>query len=69
MIEMFYGEEKIFKRIKFYLKYIKEKWKSANNRNDTKNDTTRNNTIFNNSNDNSRNNEIDNLFNDKEIKK
>lgn len=69
MIENFYEENKLFKRIKFYLKYIKEKWKNANNRNNTKNDTTRNNTIFNNSNDNSWNNEIDSLFNDKEIKK
>ena len=42
MIEVFYGENSLIKRIKFYLKCIKEKWKNANYRNDTKNDKTRN---------------------------
>lgn len=69
MIKVFYGEENLLKRIKFYIKIVKEKWKNANYRNNTKNDTTRNNTIFNNSYDNAWDNEINNLFNDKEIKR
>ena len=69
MIEMFYGENSILKRLKFYIKYYKEKKKNANNRNNTKNDTARNNTICNNSNGNTRNNEINSLFNDKKIEK
>lgn len=68
MIETFYEENSFIKRIKFYIKYIKEKWKNADNRNDTKNDTTRDNTIYNNSNDNTWDDEINSLFNDKEIK-
>lgn len=69
MIEYFYEENSLIKRIKFFLKYIKEKRKNGNNTDIRNNDTSRNNTIFNNSNDNSGNNEIDSLFNDKEIKK
>ena len=69
MIEMFYGENSILKRIKFYSKYIKEKKRNADYRNNRKNDTSRNNTIHNNSTSDTWNNEINNLFNDKEIKK
>ena len=69
LIETFYEEEDYIKRIKNYYKYIKEKWKNANYRNDSKNDASRNNTILNNSNDNTWNNEIDKLFNNEEIKR
>ncbi len=69
MIEMFYGEESVFKRIKFYLKYIKEKRKNANYRNNTKNDTSRNNTVCNDGTSYTWNNEINNLFNNKKIEK
>ena len=56
MIEVFYGENSLIKRIKFYIKYIKEKRKNANN------------TICNNSTGNTWNNEINNLFNNEKIK-
>lgn len=69
MIEMFYGENSIIKRIKFYIKYIKEKWKNANNTDTRNNDTSRNNTVCDNEPNNSWNNEISNLFNDKKIEK
>lgn len=63
LIETFYEENSFIKRIRFYWKYIKEKKRYANYRNSTKNDTTRNNTICNNSNDNTRDNEISKIFN------
>ena len=69
LIETFYEENSFIKRMKFYIGYYKEKWRNADNRNNTENDTTRNNTIFNNSNDNTWDNEINNLFNDKKIEK
>lgn len=68
MIEIFYGENSILKRIKFYIKYIKEKWKNANNTNTRNNDTSRNNSICNNSTSNTWDDEIDKIFNGKEIK-
>lgn len=68
LIEEFYEENNLIKRIKFYIKYIKEKWKNANNTNNRKNDTNRNNTIYNNSNGNTWDNEINKIFNNKEIK-
>lgn len=68
MIEMFYGENSLIKRIKFYIKYYKEKWKNANNTNTRNNDTSRNNTICNDGTSYTWNNEINNLFNGKEIK-
>ena len=67
LIEEFYEEDNLIKRIKFYIKYIKEKWKNANNTNNRNNDTNRNNKIHNNSTSNSWNNENNNLFNSKEI--
>lgn len=63
LIETFYEENSFIKRIKFYIKYYKEKRKYANYRNGRKNDTTRNNTICNNSNDNTWDNEISKIFN------
>lgn len=69
MIQMFYGENSIIKRIKFYIKYIKEKWKNANNTNTRNNDTSGNNKICNNSISYSWNNEINNLFNNEKIEK
>lgn len=63
LIEEYYEESSLIKRIRFYWKYIREKRKNANNRNNTKNDTTRNNTICNNSNSNTWDNEIDKIFN------
>lgn len=69
MIEIFYGENSIIKRIKFYIKYIKEKWKNANNTNTRNNDTSRNNKIHNNGTSNSWDNEINNLFNNEKIEK
>lgn len=59
LIETFYEENNFIKRIRFYWKYIKEKKRYANYRNDTKNDTTRNNTIYSSSISNIRNNEND----------
>lgn len=69
LIETFYEENSLIKRIKFYTKYVKEKWKNGNNTNIRNNDTSRNNQIHNNSISNTWNNEINNLLNDKEIKK
>lgn len=68
LIETFYEENSFIKRIKFYIKYIKEKKKNANNTNTRNNDTNRNNSICNDRTSNSWNNEINNLFNSKEIK-
>lgn len=67
MIENFYGESSFIKKIRFYIKYYKEKKRNADNRNSTKNDTTRNNTICNNSNGNTWDNEISKIFNGKKI--
>ena len=69
LIEEYYEESNFIKRIRFYWKYIKEKRKYANYRNNTKNDTSRNNAIYNNSTSNTWNNEIDNLFNNEKIEK
>lgn len=69
MIEYFYGENSLIKRIKFYVKYLKEKWKNANNTDIGKNDTSRNNQVHNNSTCNSWNNEINNLCNNEKIEK
>lgn len=69
LIEEYYEESNIIKRIRFYLKYIKEKKKNANYRNSTKNDTTRNNTVSDNSNGNTWDVEISKIFNDKKIEK
>lgn len=69
MIEYFYGENSLIKRIKFYTKYIKEKWKNGNNTNIRNNDTNRNSEIYNNSISDSWNNEINNLFDHKKIEK
>lgn len=63
LIETFYQENNFIKRIKFYYKYYKEKWKNANYRNNKKNDTSRNNTICNNGNGNTWDNEISEIFN------
>lgn len=64
LIEEYYEESNFIKRIRFYWKYLKEKRKNANYRNDRKNETTRNNTIYNNSNGNTWDNEISKIFND-----
>lgn len=66
LIETFYQENNIIKRIKFYLKYYKEKRK--NDKNNTNNDTIRNNTIYNNSISNIRVNVNDKIFDSKEIR-
>ena len=63
LIEEYYGESSFIKRIRFYWKYIKEKRRNANYRNNKKNDTSRNNTIYNNSNGNTWDNEINKIFN------
>ena len=68
MIEYFYGENSLIKRIKFYTKYIKEKWKNGNNTNIRKNDTSRNNKIHNNGASNTWNDKINNLLNNEKIK-
>ena len=68
LIETFYEENSFIKKIKFYWKYIKEKRRNANYRNDRKNDTNRNNTISNNSISDTWNYEIDKIFNNEEIK-
>lgn len=65
LIETFYQENNFIKRIKFYLKYYKEKRK--NDKNNRNNDTTRNNTILNNSIGNIRVNVNDKIFNSEEI--
>lgn len=64
LIEEYYGESSFIKRIKFYWRYIKEKKRYANYRNSAKNDTTRNNSICNNSHGNTWNSEINKIFND-----
>lgn len=69
MIEYFYGENSLIKRLKFYTKYIKEKWKNGNNTDIGKNDTSRNNKVHNNSISNVWNNEINNLCNNEKIEK
>lgn len=66
LIETFYQENNIIKRIKFYIKYYKEKRK--NDKNNRNNDTTRNNTIHNNNISNFRVNVNDKIFDSKEIK-
>lgn len=68
LIETFYEENSFIKKIKFYWKYIKEKRRYANYRNDRKNDTNRNNRISNNSISDTWNYEIDKIFNNEEIK-
>ena len=68
LIEEYYEESSFIKRIRFYWKYVKEKKKNADHRNDSKNDTTRNNTIYDNSNGNTWDYEINKIFNNKEIK-
>ena len=67
LIEEFYEENNLIKRIKFYLKYIKERWKNANYTNNRNNDTSRNNSICNDGTSDTWNNKINNLFNSKEI--
>lgn len=69
MIEYFYGENSLIKKIKFYIKYIKEKWKNGNNTNIRNNDTSRNNQVHNNSTCDAWNNEINKLFDNKKIEK
>ena len=69
LIETFYEENSIIKRIKFYIKYIKEKKKNANYTNNRDNDKTRNYSIYNNGNDNISNNDNNKIFNDKKIEK
>ena len=68
LIEEYYEENSLIKRIRSYLKYVKEKWKNADNRNNGENDTSRNNTVSNDGTSNSWNNEINKIFNNKEIK-
>lgn len=63
LIEEYYEESNFIKRIRFYWKYIKEKRKNANYRNDSKNDTSRNNSICDNSNGNTWDSEISKIFN------
>lgn len=63
LIEEYYEESSFIKRIRFYIKYIKEKKKNAGYRDNTKNDTSRDNTIYNNSNGNTWDNEISKIFN------
>lgn len=63
LIEEYYEESNFIKRIRFYIKYIKEKKKNANYRNNSENDTTRDNTIYNSSNGNTWNNEINKILN------
>ena len=69
LIEEYYEESNFIKRIRYYWKYVKEKRRNANYRNSTKNDTSRNNTIYDNSNDNTWDNEIDKIFNNEKIEK
>ena len=69
MIEYFYGENSLIKKLKFYTKYIKEKCKNGNNTNIRNNDTSRNNQVHNNSTCDAWNDEINNLFDDKKIEK
>ena len=63
LIEEYYEENSFIKRIKFYWRYIKDKKKNADNRNNPENDTSRNNKICNNSNGNTWDNEISKIFN------
>lgn len=69
MIEYYYGENSLIKRIKFYTKYIKEKWKNGNDTDIGKNDTSRNNKVHNNSTCDTWNDEINNLYDGKKIEK
>lgn len=69
LIEEYYEESNFTKKIIFYSKYIKEKKKNANHRNDSKDDTTRNNTICDNSNGNTWDNEISKIFNGEKVEK
>lgn len=66
LIETFYQENNFIKRIKFYLKYYKEKRK--NDKNNRNNDTNRNNTIHNSSISNIRTDVNDKIFDSKEIR-
>ena len=66
LIETFYQENNIIKRIKFYLKYYKEKRK--NDKNNRDNDSNRNNTIPNNSICDIRVNVNDKILNNEEIR-
>ena len=68
MIEYFYGENSLIKRIKFYTKYVKEKWRNGNNTDIRNNDTSRNNKIHNNGASNTWNDKINNLLNNEKIK-
>lgn len=63
LIEEFYEENSLIKRIKFYIKYYKEKKKNANYTNNRNNDKTTNYSIYNNSNDNISNNDNNKIFN------
>lgn len=67
LIETFYEENNLIKRIKFYYKYYKEKWKNGNNTNNRDNDKATNYSIYNNGNDNVSNNDNNKIFNSKEI--
>lgn len=69
LIEEFYEENNLIKRIKFYIKYYKEKKKNANYTNNRDNDKARNNSICNNRNDNISNNDNNKIFNNKKIEK
>lgn len=68
LIETFYYEKNVIKRIKIYYKNIKEKIKNANCRNNRKNDTSGNNTIYNDNISNAWNDAINKILNNKEIK-
>lgn len=66
LIETYYQENNFIKRIKFYIKYYKEKRK--NDKNNRNNDTNGNNTIHYNSISNTRVNVNDKIFNYEEIR-
>ena len=63
LIENFYEESSLIKRIKFYINYYKARLKYANNRDNTKNDTSRNSAIYNNSINNTWDDEVSKIFN------
>ena len=63
LIEDFYEENNLIKRIKFYLRYYKEKKKNANYTNNRDNDKATNYSIYNNRNDNISNNDNNKIFN------
>lgn len=67
LIEEYYEENNFIKRMKFYIKYYKEKCKNGNCTNNRKNDTSANYTICNDSTSNTWNNENSKIFNNKEI--